>query len=59
MQDKECEAELERMAAEAGYALNLYGILGRGGHATTYRSDADLSWGLLAPPLLLTGVEHV
>ena len=37
--------------------MDRYQILGAGGHATTYRSDADLSWGLLAPPLLPRGWE--
>ena len=47
------------MAAEAGYTLDLDKELGSGGHATTYRSDADLSWGLLAPILLPRGWKHV
>ena len=43
------------MAGQAGYIMNRYRILGKGGHATTYRSDADLSWGMLAPSLLPRG----
>ena len=58
MQDKECEEEFERMAAQGGYAMDRYKMLGAGGHANTYRSDADSNWGLLAPLLLPRGWKH-